>query len=631
MLDVLRRGASTWVSKLLLSLLIVSFGIWGIADVFRGFGSNTAYKIGSHEIGVAELDWAYNRELRQQSQRAGRPINKDEALRSGMSQYILSRITTDATFQEIARDLRLAVSDEAVGKEIVADPAFKGGNGAFDKNRFAELLRSNGLNEGWYVGQRRNEMLRAQVIDAVSAGMTPSRTWLELLDRFRNEERKIEWVSLSPASLGSVAAPADADLATFYEGRKVAFRAPETRSVVALRLDASVVAKPGDVTDDDAKAEYDRQKTRWSTPEKRRVLQIAFDDRAEAEAAVAEIKAGKSFEAIAEARGIKVADLDLGLMTKSAFLDAKVADAAFALSAVGATSDAVIGRLRPVVLKLVEVAAGSETPFAQVAGEIKADIAKKRAEGDVLTLHDQIEDALAGGAKLADVAKRFSLPLTSVDRLTKAGTVADGSKPDLPQFDKFLAGVFESDVGVENDPIDLGGHGFMWYALTAIDPAHDRPLDEVKDKVLAAWTSEQVSQKLAATAKEVEKRLAEGKPFAEAVAPTGAEIRTTEAFRRSDVPEGLSPSAVAVAFAGPNGHVASAHGVTGEERLVVHVVEVIDPIYFPGTDLEKQVAQSVSVSLRNGVLEGFVRAEQAALGVKANPTVIARVTGRSKD
>ena len=167
MLDVLRRGASTWISKLLLTVLIVSFGVWGIADVFRGFGSNTAFKIGKTEIGVAELDMLYNRELRAYGQQAGRPINKDEALRSGLSRAILGRITTDATFREAAHDLRLAVSDEAIGKEIVADPVFKGASGGFDKNRFVGLLRDNGFTEATYVAQRRTEILRTQIVDAL--------------------------------------------------------------------------------------------------------------------------------------------------------------------------------------------------------------------------------------------------------------------------------------------------------------------------------------------------------------------------------------------------------------------------------------------------------------------------------
>lgn len=630
MLDVLRRGASTWVSKLLLSLLIVSFGVWGIADVFRGFGSNTAYHIGSSEIGVVELDQSYASELRQLSNRAGRPINKEEALRTGLSQQILSKITTDATFREIAKGMRLAVSDEGVGKEIVADPTFKGADGAFDKRRFAELLRNVGFNEAWYVQNRRGEVVRNQIMEAIGGSLAPSDTWLAALDQFRNESRKIEYVVLSAASVGAIAPPTAEELAAFYEKRKAAFRAQETRDVVALRLDSTTLAKPGDVTDDDAKAEYERQKARFATPEKRRVLQISFDEKAAAEAASAEIAAGKSFEAIAEARGLSIKDLDLGLLAETQFLDDKVAKAAFGLAGVGTVSGVVEGSFRPVVLKLAEVTPGSSRAFAEVSAEIKGEIAKKRAEADVFDLFKQIEDAIAGGTKLVDVAKRFGVAPLVFSKLTKEGVTAAGEKIDLPQRDKLLSGAFDSDVGVENDVIDLGGHGFMWYAVTAIDPAHDRPLAEVEDKVRAAWTAEKTAEKLAADAKGVETRLAEGRSFAEAVGPTGAAVKTSEAFRRSEAPDGLPPSVVAAAFSGAKGHVASVAGAGGD-HVVIHVVDVEDAAYFPGTDAEKAIAARVSGSLRASLVEQFVRAEQKAMGVSANPAVIGRVTGRVKD
>lgn len=630
MLDVLRRGASTWVSKLLLSLLIVSFGVWGIADVFRGFGSNTAYHIGSTEIGVVELDQTYNNELRQVSNRSGRPITKEEALRTGLSQQILSKISTDATFREIAKQMHLAVSDEGIGRDIVADPTFKGADGTFDKRRFADLLRNSNLNEAWYVQTRRAESVRAQIMDAVGGSLAPSEMWLSALDEFRNETRKIEYVVLSAASAGRIPAPPADEIAAFYEKRKAAFRAPETRDVVVLRLDATTLAKPGDVTDDDAKAEYTRLKSRFETPEKRRVLQISFDDVTAAQAAAAEIAAGKSFEAMAEARGISAKDLDLGLLAETQFLDAKVGKAAFALSGVGAVSPVIEGAYRPVVLKLAEISQGTSKPFAEVSKTLKDEIANKRAEADVLELFKQVEDAIAGGAKLADVAKRFGVTPIEISKLTHEGIASTGQKVDLPQSDKLVAGVFESDVGVENDVIDLGGHGFMWYAVTQIVPAHDRPLAEVQDKVLATWTAEKNAEKLAADAKGVEARLAEGKSFHEAVGPTGAEIRTSEEFRRSEAPDGLPPTVVAAAFSGPNGHVATVSGA-GDDRVIVHVVDVKEAIYFPGTDAEKAIAARVSTSMRNSLVEAFVRAEQKAMGVSANSAVIGRVTGRVKD
>lgn len=631
MLDVLRRGASTWISKLLLGLLIVSFGVWGIADVFRGFGSNTAYRVGSHEIGVAELDQDYQRELQQVSRRIGRPFNKDEAVKTGVSQQILSKIVTGAVIGEAARRQGLGVSDATIREEILRDPSFKGPNGAFDRNRFVELLRSNGWNEDIYVMRRRADMLRSQLLDGLSGGQPAPKVLVEAIDTYRNEARKVEYAVLGAASLGDLGTPSDAELQTFFTERARAFRAPETRSLVALILDPASIARAEDVTDDDAKAEYESRKASFATPEKRRVLQIAVPDAAAGQALLDELKQGESFEAAAEKRDQKPADIDLGLMPKSAFVDAKVADAAFALPAVGDVSGVIEGGFGRVVLKLAEKVDATTKSFAEVAPQLKKEIAAKRAEGDILSRHDQVEDALAGGAKLDEVAKRLSLKLTTLDRVDKQGRLPDGTKPTgIAKYDDMITGAFESDVGVENDPIDLGGKGFMWYSLTSIDPAHDQTLDQVRDRVLAAWKTEETAKRLAEKAKGLTDRLGKGEDFDAVAKSAGLEVKTSVAFKRADKVDGLPAAAIAAAFSGPEGHVATASTETGD-TVLLKVVDVVPPAFFAETDEAKATADQVSGSIRNSLLETWLTVETRDVGVTSNRSVIDRVTGHARD
>lgn len=632
MLDVLRRGASTWISKLLLAVLIVSFGVWGIADVFRGFGSTVAYEVGSTEIGIAELDQTYARELQQFSRRIQRPFTKDDALKTGLAQQILSRVVTEATFTEVARNARLGISDKEIAAEILDDPNFKGPSGAFDRNRFVDLLRSNGWNEDIYVSKRRADALRSQLMDGIAGGMTAPKTLLEAIDQYRNEQRSVRYVTLSAASLGEIAPPSDADLATFFEARKVAFRAPETRNFDALLLDAASITRPSDVTDDDAKAEWERQKSRFTTPEKRRVRQLTFDDLAAAKAAAAKLDAGTTFDQLVAERGAKPEDLDLGLLPKTSFLDSKIADAAFAMAKVGDVSRVVEGRFRATILELAEIAPATEKPFAEVSAELKLEIARRRAETDILARHDQIEDALAGGAKLREVAARFDMKPIIVDKMTKEGKLPDGKTfSAVPDAEKLIGAVFESDVGVENETLDLGGKGFVWYAVTAVDPAHDRPLAEVKTEVLAAWTAEETAKRLAEAAKTITERLTKGEAFATVAAEKGLDLATTAEFKRDDKPEKLSPAAVAAAFAGPDGHVAAAAGVKEGERIVLQVASVTVPAYFGETDDAKGLAEKTAGSLQNTLLESWLARVQKDIGVRAHQQNIARVIGRTKD
>ena len=289
------------------------------------------------------------------------------------------------------------------------------------------------------------------------------------------------------------------------------------------------------------------------------------------------------------------------------------------------------GRFRNVIVKLAEVTPGTEKPYAEVADELKLEIAKRRAETDILARHDQIEDALAGGGKLRDIAKRFDMKPIVVEKMAKGGTLPDGTTfSAIPDAAKLIGAVYESDVGVENETLDLGGKGFAWYAVTAVDPAHDRPLAEVKDRVLAAWKAEEIRKRLTETANAMVEKLKKGEDFATVAKDAGFEMKTTAEFKRDDRPEEMSPAAVAAAFEGPEGHVASVAG-NGDARIVIQVASVTALAFFGETDETKAVAERTTVSLQNTLLESWLARVQKDLGVYTHQSNVARVVGRAKD
>ena len=123
-------------------------------------------------------------------------------------------------------------------------------------------------------------------------------------------------------------------LKAYYDDRKASWRAPEYRAIDILLVTPASLAKPSEVSDEDAKADYEKEKdTRFTTPEKRKLQQIVFPTEAEAAEAEAKIKAGASFDDIAKARNLTAADIDLGEVTKADIFDHAIGDAAFALPA----------------------------------------------------------------------------------------------------------------------------------------------------------------------------------------------------------------------------------------------------------------------------------------------------------
>lgn len=305
MLRGMRKASSNWLGKTVMSVmfgvLIISFGIWGIADIFKGFGQSSLAKIGSTEISTEQFRNLFTDKLQQIGRRFGRPLTMEQARQFGLDRQVLQEVVADATLDETVRRMGLGAADADVVRVISSDSNFKGLDGKFDHDRFVQIIRQAGYTEQRYVAEQRRRILRAQLTGTVVAGLEPPKTQLEALVRFQNEQRSAEYVRLTAAQAGTIDAPSPEALAAYFDERKQLFRAPEYRKIAFLALTPDELAKKIDISDDDAKKVFEQRRERYSTPEKRQVLQIPFPNADEAKAARDRITAGTSFEEIGRA------------------------------------------------------------------------------------------------------------------------------------------------------------------------------------------------------------------------------------------------------------------------------------------------------------------------------------------
>ena len=166
MLNALRKSAGGIVAKIFIALLVLSFGIWGIADIFRGFRQDVLAKVGDAEVTTRAFQSAYQREVQNYSQRIGQPLSRQQAANIGLPGQVLGRLVAEAAFDHIALSLKVGLSNEELVKQIHANPAFKGPDGRFDRNRLAQVLYANGLSEDAYIQQARKLAERRQVAEA---------------------------------------------------------------------------------------------------------------------------------------------------------------------------------------------------------------------------------------------------------------------------------------------------------------------------------------------------------------------------------------------------------------------------------------------------------------------------------
>src|SRR5450631_2948098 len=374
MLRGMRKASSNWLGKIIMAVvmgvLIISFGVWGIADIFKGFGQSTLATVGRTEISIIEFRNLYTEKLQQIGRQFGRPLTPDQARAFGLDRQLLQQTIADAALDEEARRLGLGQSDAETMRMIFSDPNFKGLGGAFDPARFQATIRQIGFSEQRYVADQRRLSMRRQIAGTIAAGFEPPKVLIEALSRFQNEQRSIEYVKLDAAQAGTIDPPSPETLAGYFDDHKTQFRAPEYRKISFVLVTPEEIGKWSDVSDDDARKSFEQRRDRLGTPEKRQLSQIVFPNAEEALAARNRIASGTSFEDLAKERGLNPSDVDLGMVAKSAVIDSAIADAAFSLPS-GEVTQPVQGKFGVALVKVGKIESGVEPSYEGVAAILK--------------------------------------------------------------------------------------------------------------------------------------------------------------------------------------------------------------------------------------------------------------------
>ncbi len=631
MLRGIHKATSTWLGKAVMAVvmgfLILSFAIWGIGDIFRGFGANSVAKIGGTEITIEQFRQFYTDKLQQLGQQLRRPISPDQARGLGLDQRFLGQMLAEAALDEEARKLRLGLSDKTIAERIMTDANFKGLNGQFDRGRFEQIIRNAGYSEQRYVAEQRKVLLRRQIAQSVSGELPVPKTMVEAVNRYQNERRSIEFVQLAAPQAGNIPDPAAEELAKYFDERKVTFRAPEYRKVTLLSLTPAEIAKPDAIADADAKALYEQRKDSYGQAEKREVRQIVFPKPEDAAAAEEKIKNGASFDDIIKERGLSAGDTNLGLVAKRDIIDPAVAEAAFSLQS-GQVSAPIKGTFGTVVISVGKIEPGSQKTFEEVAPEIKQQLAEQRARNEINDLRDKIEDERAGGATLTETAKKLNLKAVEVEAVDRSGRAPDGNPvAAIPRSPDVIGAVFGSDVGIDSEAMQLPDGGFLYYDVTGITRTRERTLEEVKDQVGARWRADELARRLKATGDDMLARVTGGMPLAQLATENGLQLETAFGLQRGQASGGLPASVSDAVFKVGKDGFGVADSDSGDRRYIFRVTEISVPPLNPQGASPEQLKANLQNSYADDVIGQYLARVESDLSVKINQQAVNQVVG----
>jgi peptidyl-prolyl cis-trans isomerase D len=631
MLDALRRGSTGMVAKILFGVLVASFAIWGIGPVFRNYGHGSLAKVGSHEIQMADFQRSYQNELHLIQRQSGKRITAEQARAAGLDHQILAQLMAWAAVEQHADDLDLALSEQKLIDDVKNDPAFKGPDGRFSRITFENALSQLGVTERGFMQLRRRDELRQQITTALVNAVVVPESATDLLNSWRNEKRVAEHFTIDPDKAVTVPEPDEAKLKETYDANKRDFVTPELRKLAVLVVSPDNLKSKMEVSDAEITASYDESKNDYNTPELRRVQQISFKDRAAADAGKAALASGKSFGDVAKQAGAKDADIDLGLINKDRLIDPKIADAIFALKK-DEVSDVIEGRFATVIARVSDIQPAVNRTLENVKDQVHDKLAKQKATARLQSLLDEIEDARSAGKSLKEIADQMKLEYLEVPATDRYNKTAD-EKPaiSLPDALAIVKSGFDSQVGLENEAVELRDGGYAWVDVLGITEAKEKPFADVKEDVKkVAITNERARLVNELAGKLVEKADA-GTPMATlATEAGGVKVDTTPPFTRMTEAHGLSKDAVTKAFSLAKGRAASAPTTDSKSRIVFKVTEVT-PAPAPSKEERARLVKDLSDQYTDELLSEYIVALQNRLGTHINQADFQKAVGGGSD
>ena len=630
MLAALRDNVGGWVAKIFIGLLALSFAVWGINDVFTGYRGDALVVVGDEEVSANEFQNAFVRRVNALSQQLGQQLTTAQARDLNIDRQVLGELIRDAALDSQIRRLGLAVTEQAVAQQIADNPAFQNDQGQFDRALFQLMLHQNGMNESTFIGLQQEAVLRRSIAGIIDQSLDIPTTMVSAIVQQQNETRSAKYFILEEADAGTIPEPSDSEQQNYYDQNKRSFTAPEFRTLTLLRLEPIDVAESIEITDDEVRVLYDQRVSEYTTPETREIQQITFDSVDEARAARDRIIGGTDFLEIAKERGMKPIDYNLGDLQRSEITDAKLAEAAFALPE-GEVSEPIESKLSVVLIRVLAIKPEEKKSFESVKDDLKKQLSLERAQEEILNLHDAVEDARAEGATLSEIGQKFDLPVIQIDAVDRSGNGPDG-KPleEIPASTTVVRTAFESDVGVENDPVDTPDEGFVWVDVTEITPSAIRPMDEVKQEVIDLWKADKTRELLVEKADELVNQAKAGTAIETLAEGLTKSVTDTGTLKRRDTAEAFGNAAVAALFRTPEGSAGLAQANEGL-GLIIFSVSTIDT---PTFDPESAEAKAIQTQLTNGVgrdlFEIYIAGLQDSLGIKINEPLWESLQGEER-
>jgi len=493
MLETMRNQAQSWLAKLILGGIALSFVLWGVGDYFLGGRIEPIAEIDGQKIEAGEFYQAYERQLNSYRAMLGAQFNKSMIASLGIKETTLQTLINRRLMLSVANDLHLTAPESVVFASVSSNPAFQEATG-FDPQRYRILTRNMG-----YASPQdyENELRLNLMVDGLQKAILDSARVSdgEVRDRFRREYQKRELAAIivDPDTLLDRVSVDEAGAKAWYESHKSNYRSPLRIELNAVDINPEDIAKDLSVDEADIQTAYEERKSSFSEPEERRAQHIlirvkkdATDaERADAlkkiEAARARITGGESFDQVAKAlsedttaeKGGDLGWFKQGMMVPEFDLTA------FSMKK-GAVSDIVETQFGYHLIHLTDIKPAKVKSLAEVRDQIKSDLLRAQARDEAYKLSQSLDDALGQEGSLKAAAEALNMNVHTIQPISQSEAIAEPLLSDAKIRNKAFSTLPGQPVEIEESS---NGHFIALQVIQRIEP-DVLPFAQVANRVM---------------------------------------------------------------------------------------------------------------------------------------------------
>lgn len=518
MLEGIRNGAKGPAGKVIVVVLVLAFGLWGVSSVVPlVFGARAPVTVNGEDITANEIQQRVQQERQQLMQQFGGEIDPSMITEEMVRPQVIERLIQQRLVSQAAEEAGFVLSSREVDRILASEQAFRGNDGRFDSNAFSRMAAQQGMTPT----QLRDAIAGSEVTNQWVNGLQRSEFVLpheiEQYGEYSNQIRDIEYVILQASDFLDDVEVSDTDVANYYDANSQEFTTAERVAVDYVVYSREMMEADVEPTEDELRAAYDAYVESEGGSAERQIAHILLttEERSDEEArelaeSLRERAESEDFAELAQTYSDDPGSADFGgdLGTfQSGMFVSEFETAVEALDTEGQVSPVVETEFGYHVIQLTGIEFEELASFEEMEDQLRQELIDREVSSQRTVLRDEIANIAFSTLDLTELSETFDLDIQSSDLFSREGGEGITAESDVITA-AFSSAVLEDEQN--SDVIELNDGGLVVLRRADYEAPEVQPLDEVAGEIRDMLENRAAQERAAEEAERLHAALRDG-------------------------------------------------------------------------------------------------------------------------